>query len=69
MTRDELLKLSPDEWHNHVMRMARANARQKNKDELIEQVRQGLASARYAARVLGCTVDDVCEAAFGEVTL
>ena len=38
-------------------------------DELIEQVRQGLASARYAARVLGWTVDDVCEAAFGKVTL
>jgi hypothetical protein len=37
--------------------------------ELIEQVRQGLASARYAARKLGWTVDEVCIAAFGEVTL
>ena len=38
-------------------------------EELIERVRQGLASARYAARVLNWTVDEVCEAAFGEVTL
>lgn len=37
--------------------------------ELLEQVRQGLVSARYAARLLDWTVDDVCEAAFGEVVL
>jgi hypothetical protein len=38
-------------------------------EELLERVRQGLASVRYAAAVLGWTVDEVCIAAFGEVTL
>jgi hypothetical protein len=38
-------------------------------EDLIERVRQGLASIRYAANVLDWTVDDVCEAAFGEVVL
>jgi hypothetical protein len=36
---------------------------------LIEQVREGLASARYAAAQLGITVDDVCIEAFGKVVL
>jgi hypothetical protein len=36
---------------------------------LIEQVREGLASARYAAKLLDWTVDEVCEVAFGEVVL
>ena len=37
--------------------------------EPIEQVRQGLASVRFAAAALGWTVDEVCIAAFGEVVL
>lgn len=38
-------------------------------DVLIERVRQGLVSVRYAAKLLDWTVDEVCEVAFGEVTL
>ena len=38
-------------------------------EELIERVRQGFASVRYVAKILGCTVDDVCLAAFGEIVL
>jgi hypothetical protein len=38
-------------------------------EALIERVREGLASVRYAASVLDWTVDDVCIAAFGEVVL
>ena len=34
-------------------------------EELIERVRQGLASVRYAAVMLNWTVDEVCIAAFG----
>ena len=37
-------------------------------EELIDRVRQGLASVRYAAQVIDWTVDEVCMAAFGEVT-
>jgi hypothetical protein len=36
---------------------------------LTERMRRGLASARYVAKVLDWTVDDVCMAAFGEVVL
>ena len=38
-------------------------------EELIERVRQGLTSVRYAAEVLDWTVDEVCLAAFGEITM
>ena len=37
--------------------------------ELIERVRQGLASVRYAAKELGWTVEDVQIAAFGDIVL
>lgn len=38
-------------------------------ERIIEMVREGLMSARHAAVLLDWTVDDVCEAAFGEVCL
>lgn len=38
-------------------------------ERVLELVREGLMSVRYAAILLDWTVDDVCEAAFGEVVL
>lgn len=35
----------------------------------VNQVKQGMMSARYVAGILDWTVDDVCIAAFGEVVL
>jgi predicted HTH domain antitoxin len=37
--------------------------------ELFEAVTQGYVSVRRAAVLLDCTVDDICEVAFGEIVL
>lgn len=38
-------------------------------ESIFEGVRDGLYSIRYAAALLGWTVEDICEAVFGEIVL
>lgn len=42
---------------------------QEEIERILEAVREGMMSVRYAARLLDWTVDDVCIAAFGEIVL
>lgn len=70
MIRDPLCVNCNLEWqHQQQLFHSIFGYDEEETEKLIKQVRQGFTSVRYAARELNWTVDDVCEAAFGEVVL